>query len=239
MVKDLEDKLTASVAAPNNDFDTLAKSYPGIPYNTYLLYVTMPESQFIQTVLTDTTGVGSMLLRLAAFTGRPIAYPLLLLQSAMGNQTLDPSDTFTVSELKAALKSLWDDKGTDKDFTTIAANSYARGEDKKNAQLAAILKAMLPAVAVGTATFTANTNSKWGSTPTPPPGPDQPGSDTPSGGGGGGGGGGRGGGEGGTQPDVPEDKEPKRKPEEGSDWFIIIIVLLLLLGVGFAVTKRR
>ena len=240
-MKDLEDQLTASVGAPNNDFDTLAAKYPGISYSVYNSYVNMSESNYIQTILTDTT-VGSMLLRLAALTGRPIAYPLLALQTAMADQNLDPTDTFTVTELKAALQTLNSDRGSDRDFTSIAANVYVQAEDRKNTQLAAILNAMVPQVPVGTSTFVPNTNSTW-STPVGPP--VDPGTITPSGGdggdpgGGGRGGGGGGGGGDGTLPNVPEDKEPKSKPEEGSDWFIIIIVLLLLLGVGFAVAKRR
>jgi hypothetical protein len=199
----------------------------------------MSESNYIQTILTDSTGVGSMLLRLAALTGRPIAYPLLALQTAMADQNLDTSDTFDVAELKKTLFALNSDRGSDKEFTSIAANVYVQATDRKNPQLAAILNAMFPQVSVGTSTFVPNTNSTWGSKPTPVGPPVVPGT-TPSGGGGGpgGAGGGERGGDG-TQPYVPEDKEPKSKPEEGSDWFIIIIVLLLLLGVGFAVTKRR
>ena len=242
-MKDLEDQLTASVGAPNNDFDTLAAKYSGIPYSVYYSYITASESKYLQTILTDTTGVGSMLLRLAALTGRPIAYPLLAIRNAMGDQNLDPSDTFTVTELKAALQTLNSDKGPEKDFTSIAANVYAQAASK-DPQLMAILAAMVPTIDVGTSTFVANPNSTWGTKPPPVGPPVDPGTVTPSGGdggdsGGGGGGGGGGVGGGGTQPYVPEDKEPKSKPEEGSDWFIIIIVLLLLLGVGFAVTKRR
>lgn len=244
-MKNLEDQLTAYVDAPNNDFDTLAKSYPGIPYSVYNSYVNMSESDYIQTILTDTTGVGSMLLRLAALTGRPIAYPLLAIRNAMADQNLDPSqtDTFTVTELKTALQTLNSDKGPEKDFTRIAVNVYVQAADRKNPQLAGILDAMFPQVPVNTPTFVPNTNSTWGSKPPPVGPPVGPTVDpTPSGGGGESGGragGGVGGGGDGTQPYVPEDKEPKSKPEEGSDWFIIIIVLLLLLGVGFAVTKRR
>ena len=131
LVKDLEDQLTASVAAPNNDFDTLAKTYRAIPFMYYQAYVNMNESEFLLAVLTNTSWIGASLLQMAAFTGRPIAYPLLQMKSAMADQQLDDDDTFSLTELKAALYPLWSeqlDADSEKYYTTIAANAYVQGD---------------------------------------------------------------------------------------------------------------